>query len=456
MTGPGGRSRSASESWTPVTLSRPPAPLSPIPWFHVLQGPRPLVWLVEGSQLFELEPSDVSLLASGDDAALAELRRLALGGPRTSDPQPVTEEPRAVSLALAQSCNLSCSYCYADRGRFGGSARRMPADVAVRAVDALVAGAGGRPVTLGFIGGEVLLHRRTLHEVVRYATDRAESAGVAIRFSITTNGTLATAEDIDLFREHAFTVTVSVDGGPTVNDRHRRWKGGAGSFDGALAALGALIAEPGLAKVVARATVARDDLRVHERVEALADAGFGQIGVSPLRTGPDHALRIQSQDWIPFLGEMVRAAEHEVDRLRAGAAPRFANLAAALWEIHSGSTRSLPCGSASTYVAVGADGDYWSCHRTVDNSRYRLGDVTGGLSLAARQEFLEGRGVDSQEPCRRCWARYLCGGGCHAEVDEVGREGCDYVRGWLEHCIGVYAECAAEFPSVLGAIGARA
>lgn len=445
-------------TWASVTLSaRRPAPVTTtVPWFHLLGGTRPLVWLVDGSQLFELEPADAAALAAGDERALDELRRLALAGPRTKSPAAIRDHPQAVSLALAQSCNLSCAYCYADSGRFGGAARRMPAEVAVRAVDALIAGAAGQPVTLGFIGGEVLLHRRALHDVVRYAHDRADAAGVRIRFSITTNGTLVTAADVDLFRDHAFTVTVSVDGGPAVNDRHRHRAGGGGSFDRVRAGVAPLLAVPGRAKVVARATVARDDLRVHERIEALAEVGFRQVGVSPLRTGPDPTLRFRPEDWKPFLAEMVRAAEHEVDRLRSGQPSRFGNLSVAIREIHAGSARSLPCGSATNYVAVGADGDYWTCHRTVDNARYRLGDVTDGLSLAARQAFLDGRAVDSQEPCRGCWARYLCGGGCHAEVDELGREGCDYVRGWLEHCIGVYANCLADFPSLLHAVGAVA
>ncbi len=447
-------SAASPTAWTPVALSPAPPRAQPPPWFHLLDGRRPLVWLVDGSQLFDVEPSYAMRLASGDEDALAQLRPIARGT-RADTTEPIRDQPLAVSLALAQSCNLSCSYCYADGGRFGGGARAMPADVARRAVDNLLAGAQGQPVTLGFIGGEVLLQRRLLHDIVRYAHSRAQARGVPLRFSITTNGTLVTADDVRLFREHAFTVTVSVDGGRDVNDRHRRSRRG-GSFQRVLEAVGGLLAEPGAAKICARATVARDDLRVHERIEALADVGFREVGVSPLRTGPDPALRFQAEDWKPFLAEMVRAADTEVDRLRRGSAARFTNLALAMREIHQGSARTLPCGSAASYVAVGAEGDYWTCHRTVDDPRYRLGDVKLGLSLPARQRFLERRGVDSQEPCRSCWARYLCGGGCHAEVDEVGREGCDYVRGWLDHCIRTYAECQDRFPDVLVAMGVPA
>jgi len=420
-------------------------------WYHLVPGERPLVWLVGGSQLFEVARSDFDDLVAGDRAAIASLGEVVVPGPAWPETPP--GPPTAISLALAQSCNLSCSYCYADAGQFGGSARRMPVEVARRAVDTLVEGAGGRRVTLGFIGGEVLLHREALHAVVAYAEARAGAAGVPIAFSITTNGTLVTPADVALFRSHPFAVTVSLDGGRDANDAHRRSRRGEGSFDRAVAGVADLLADPGRARVAARATVGRHDLAVHERVEALAAVGFTEVGVSPLRTGPDRDARFTPADWAPFLTEMVRAADAEVDRVAAGHPARFTNLSTGLREIHRGSARPLPCGSARSYVAVGADGDFWTCHRTVDQPGYRLGDVAEGLSTTARQAFLDRRQVDTQEPCRSCWARYLCGGGCHAEVDEVGREGCDHIRGWLDHCISLYAECQASHPEILRSMG---
>ncbi len=444
-----------SDRWTPVTLGvrhgEDPGGSGEPPWFHLVPGTRPLAWLVGGSQLFEVTQSDFDRLAAGDAALVAALSDMAVAGP--TGPASPPEPPTAVSLALAQSCNLSCSYCYADSGQFGGPARRMPVDVARRAVDNLVEGADGRRVTLGFIGGEVLLHREALHDVVAYAEDRAGAAGIPIGFSITTNGTLVTPADVALFRSHSFAVTVSLDGGAGVNDAHRRSRRGGGSFERAVAGVAELLADPGLAKVAARSTVTRHDLTVQERVEALGAVGFAEVGVSPLRTGPDRQARFAATDWAPFLAEMVRAADAEMERIAAGHPPRFTNLSTGLREIHRGSARPLPCGSALSYVAVGADGDYWTCHRTVDNPAYRLGDLDEGLSATARQSFLDRRQVDATEPCRSCWARYLCGGGCHAEVDEVGREGCDYIRGWLEHCISLYAECQARRPELLRAMG---
>ena len=58
----------------------------------------------------------------------------------------------------------------------------------------------------------------------------------------------------------------------------------------------------------------------------------------------------------------------------------------------------------------------------------------------ARQQVLDSKFVDKNKPCSDCWARYLCGGGCYHEVQQRGRPGCDYIRGWLMFCLQAYSE----------------
>jgi uncharacterized protein len=268
---------------------------------------------------------------------------------------------------------------------------------------------------------------------------------------VTTNATLLRDEDLALLRENEFAVSVSLDGNAEVHDRHRPRRDGGGSHAVALAAIAPLLADPGRARVVARATVTRDDLRVAERIAPLADAGFLEIGVSPARTGPKPSLLLRPEDWAPFLHQMIRAARLELDdfRRRGGVgALRFSNLAIALKQIHRGAARPLPFGAAQSYVSVSADGGYYTCHRTVGQTSFALGDLETGPVEAARRSFLAQRQVDRQEPCRACWARYLCGGGCHAEVAIAGREGCDFIRGWLEFCLVAYNEARDEFPNL--------
>jgi uncharacterized protein len=413
-------------------------------WFHLLRDKEPAVFLTGGSMLFDIEQDFFEALARAEPAALTELRGLATPPPEEPDAlAPIA----ALSLNIAQSCNLACTYCYADEGRFGGRSRMMERPVAFAAIDRLLAQARGR-ATIGFIGGEPFLNRPLLHGAVAYAKQVAAIESVDVGFSVTTNATLLRDDDIALLRDEAFTVTVSLDGAPPQNV-HRKDRRGRDSTTATLAAIDPLLARPGRARLSARATLTRGDLDVAGRLEWLSAAGFGQIGVSPTRTGPKPELQLGENDWAELLERIIEAANVELDRIFVGLPPRFSNLWAALGAIHSGAARTLPCGSAATYLSVDVDGAFASCHRTVGQQAFRMGSVGEGFDADSRRQFVTARSVDRQEPCRVCWARYLCGGGCHAEVTAAGRAGCDYIRGWLDYCLRAYRTVSDRRPELL-------
>jgi uncharacterized protein len=406
--------------------------------------------MVAGSRLFGVEREFFAALKAGRVEAEQELLEASGKVVPAPDFTGSLPAPAAISLNIAQSCNLSCTYCYADEGRFQGAPQFMTVEVALQAIDRLIDGAAGRRVTVGFIGGEPFLNREVMYRSVEYARERAQARGCTVGFSVATNGTLLKANDVRLLRENGFAVSVSLDGSAELNDRHRRARHQESGFQKAIESLRPLLQNPGKARIAARATITRDDLRVAERVAALAEAGFAEVGVSPLRTGPDSTLVLRGEDWGVLLNEMMRAAEDEWRRLQPGAGFRFSNLAIALKQLHAGSAKPLPCGSAANYVSVSAQGGYFTCHRTIDDQRFALGSTETGVSQAGRESFLNARHVDRQEPCRSCWARYLCGGGCHAEVLSAGRSGCDYIRGWLEYCLQFYDRVLQERPDLLG------
>jgi len=421
---------------------------APAPRMRLLPGDPPLVFVVEDSRLFAVEPELFESLLLDDELTQAPSLKVEVPVAISAGQEFPLPPATAISLNLAHSCNLSCSYCYADEGRFGGRSTMMSLATAQAAIDRLLESAPGQRVTVGFIGGEPFLNRQVLYRAVEYALDRAPRFGSAVRFSVTTNATLLTEEDLDFLRKHSFALSVSLDGAADVNDRNRRTRNGASGFDLAVRALEPLLRHQGKARIAARTTITRQDLRVTEHIEALLAVGFREVGVSPLRTSPAPGMALVGEDWAVYLQEMVRAAEAERRRLQAGGDLQFSNLAIALKQLHSGYCKPLPCGSAASYVSVSARGEYFTCHRTVDNPQFTLGNTVTGLSDASRQDFLRSRHVDLQQPCRSCWARYLCGGGCHAEVLSSGRSGCDYIRGWLEYCLRFYDRALREFPAL--------
>jgi uncharacterized protein len=424
------------------------------------------LFVVDGSRLYDV-PADPSGradqgLASRIDAAMADgrmaelLGRLGLGGPARIDDTPLRPPGiHALSLAVAQACNLGCTYCYAQQGEFGGAAKTMPLEVARTAVDQLIGGASpGTRLNLAFLGGEPLANRPVVQAATRHAVARARDRGLSLTLSITTNGTLLTEADADFFEEHGFAVTVSLDGPREAHDALRPFKDGRGSFDRVMERLAPLFARQRRMQVSARVTVTPANLDLRRTLDSFVAAGFHSVGFSPLLSSPTGAGEMAAADLERMLGAMIDCGREFERRALQGERYPFANLVNALREIARGTHRPYPCGAGAGYLGVSADGDLAACHRFVGDVEGAMGTLGSGVDLDRQATWLARRHVHRQEPCRGCWARYLCGGGCHHEVIHRGRPACDYIRGWLHYCIEVYLRLSAAHAAPWGEGGA--
>jgi uncharacterized protein len=421
-----------------IAASRPRSPQA-----HVLRGENGShLFLPNGSRLFDVADDLVdeveAAIESGTVAAL--LDRLRLAETHYVDDTPI--EPPAVhalSLAVAQACNLACSYCYAEQGTFGGAARSMPLEVAERSIDLLVGGAApGARLNLAFLGGEPLVNRAVLRAATRRAVELAAERGASITFSITTNGTLVTEEDGEFFEEHGFAVTISLDGPREAHDALRPFRGGRSSYDVVMRNVAPLLARQQRMQVSVRVTVTPSNLMVRRTLDELVAAGFHSVGFSAMLSSPTGQGELQHDDLETLLGEMIDCGREFERQARAARRYPFANMVNALREIGRGTHRPYPCGAGAGYLGVSAEGDLSACHRFVGDPEGEMGSVFGGVDGGRQIKWLTERHVHRQEPCNECWARYLCGGGCHHEVIHRGRPACDYIRGWLHYCLEAY------------------
>jgi uncharacterized protein len=414
------------------------------------------VLVPDGNRIFDIDSEKTRALVAVQDGPpeweLESLSRLGFNPLGLIDDEPVANPPvRALSLAVAQKCNLGCSYCYAQGGDFGGPSRAMPLETALRAVDLLFREAQpGDRVNLAFMGGEPLIARVVIQEATRLAERLATQKDVVATFSITTNGTLVTPSDADFFETHGFAVTVSLDGVGQVHDSLRPFKGGAGSFDRIMKRITPLLAMQHRMQVSARVTVTPSNLALRDTLDQFVDAGFHSVGFSPLLRSPSGAGEMDHKHLELMLGQMVECGEEFERHIVAGDRYPFSNMVNAMREIHRGTHRPYPCGAGAGYMGVSAAGEVSACHRFVGDEDGAMGDVNTGVNREKQRTWLTERHVHRQEPCKSCWARYMCGGGCHHEVISRGRPACDYIRGWLHYCLSAYSRLLAASPDYFG------
>ncbi len=400
------------------------------------------LFVADRSQLFDADPVLYSLLDNARDAdeITARLRDAGLDQPPAIDDEALVNPPlHALSLAVAQKCNLGCSYCYAQQGDFGGAAKNMSEAVAFQAVDLLVDRAEPEArLNVAYLGGEPLVNRAVLQATTRRAAQRAAARGVGITFSITTNGTLLQPADGDFFEEFGFAVTISLDGPKVAHDALRPFKGGGGSYDRIMANVRPLLAQQRRMQVAARVTVTPENLMLRQTLDQFLAEGFHSVGFSPMLSAPGGQGEMQPEHLEIMLAGMIDCGREYERRALAGERYHFANMANAMKEIAKGTHRPYPCGAGAGYLGVSAQGELSACHRFVGDEAGTMGSLDNGLDRERQAVWLSERHVHRQEPCQSCWARYLCGGGCHHEVIQRGRPACDYIRGWLHFCLEVY------------------
>ncbi|MGH8921735.1 MAG: radical SAM protein, partial [Actinomycetes bacterium] len=341
------------------------------------------VFVADGSRIYDLPddvlPGALAHVLSGNDAI-----------PRRIDGHPLPPPPlSAISLNVLQACNMSCGYCYADEGRFGGPARAMRSETARAAVDRLLAEAApGADVVVGFMGGEPLLARDLVHEITYYATQAAAAVGRRVRFALTTNLTTVTPQDARLFAEHPFTVSVSVDGDRSQHDAVRRMHSGASAYAQMVKGLDVLRRHGRPRHLSARVTVTPRTGRLLPVLEHGIGLGFDEVGFAAVLVSPDPELAFPPEKFSTLLAHVVECGEMALAELTAGRRFPFGNFETAMHQIHRGSHRPYPCGAGAGYLSAGADGDLFACHRLVDDPDFAMGSVQDGPDHDARARHL--------------------------------------------------------------------
>ena len=129
---------------------------------------------------------------------------------------------KAMCLHVAHDCNLSCKYCFANKGDYQGPKGLMSLEVGKKAIDFVIKSSGNRKnIEIDFFGGEPLMNFDTTCKILEYASEEGAKHGKNFRFTITTNGILLDSEKLEYINKNMSNIVLSVDGRRDVHDNMR-------------------------------------------------------------------------------------------------------------------------------------------------------------------------------------------------------------------------------------------
>ncbi len=391
------------------------------------------------------------------DSELAAMHRVHDALDRLDAPQPLTNDPTAVTrlnIGNTYHCNMGCTYCYNELDIKDRKGSEVPAgmsrETARATVDALIAQSGEeRTLSMIFIGGEPLLERPVLVETIDYAREQAAAHGKKMNVSVYTNGTMMNPAILQWADDNQVSLVVSLDGPPVLNNRRIYLNSKAPTSAAVLRNMKRLVRDSGqeLLRVRAVATEGANLVALHKY---FLDLGFNEIHVQPMydESGIDSVTESDALGLLEWYRENLLAGnvisvlpfEGFLERLM------WRGKAVASW---------YPCSAGRSALGVGPDGKVYPCHHFLEEQDFELGNVRKGLPIVEiRKPFFQR--VDEREPCNSCWAKHACGGECYHRAHAAGAgytgvlpETCRSRKSMIGLTIELFAELAQRRPDVL-------
>ncbi len=353
------------------------------------------------------------------EGVIGEIEELADGGslwsPPAGSPSPGDPVVKALCLNVAHACNLTCRYCFAGKGEYGGEKALMSAETGKAAVDFLAETAGERRhAEIDYFGGEPLLNFPAIKEITSYARKKGEERGLQFRFTLTTNGLLLDRETREYLEREGFSVVLSLDGRPEVHNRMRSFPGGGESYDAVLHRLRQFV-RGWKGGYYLRGTFTGFNPDFYHDVVHLYRQGFRCISLEPAVSSPHENWALEESHLPRLLEQYQKLADFYLERALHGDPFYFFHFEVDLEGGPCLYKRLSGCGAGDEYLAVTPGGELYPCHQLVGKPGFVMGNVhrPGDISYPLPEERFPPSGP-RRGPCRACWARYHCGGGCRA------------------------------------------
>jgi radical SAM protein with 4Fe4S-binding SPASM domain len=128
------------------------------------------------------------------------------------------------------------------------------------------------------------------------------------------------------------------------------------------------------------------------------------------------------------------------------------------YRIKDRTIQTYRCGAGKSGAYVDTNGRLYACAHFIGKSGWDIGHIDTGFDEDRRRKFAS-LTVDTREPCRSCFARYVCGGGCYyqavlanGDISRPDEVKCELIRFLTRLAIRLVETLRIEHPQVLAAL----
>ncbi len=358
-------------------------------------------------QVAELDPSVWEALdADSSVEAKSELKQWNDERDAAVTDGHVASKIRQLTINVAQICNLKCTYCAAGGdGTYGTKTAKIDVTKATEQLDMLLHDVkNGESFQVNFLGGEPLIYPQAIDSIARHARLATAGRNINLYFSITTNGTLITAANAELLAKLKMNVTISMDGDPETNDKHRPTAGGRGSSKLTLRGISELFkVKDRLGSVAVHSVFGSHNTNVVAAYTYMKQFAWDGINLGYAAGADDDVVSPKYVDGMFEVAKLAWDENGEAGLRRITQFDHFFRILDGQQRIHN------YCGAGKSLLQVDTDGRFTTCNWWVNDKEEQVGEDLN-LNHEALKQFA--KPLIELNNCGNCWAKHMCGGGC--------------------------------------------
>lgn len=344
---------------------------------------------------------------------------------RTNYNEEFTEINPQLQLCLSMSCNLSCKYCAFRKRDADKKIKTMSIDTAIKAINLFfkILPHNQKYARIDFgVSGEPFIMER-YHEILKkYIRKMCNKYKKIVWAGANMTNGLIYDPDV-MIKKIGNPMDISIDGRKKDHDKFRVYKAGKKStYDDLLKLIKR--ANENTINIGTCSVITSDTLNIKDNFKHLFDLGIRSsiyMKVVNARHSEKYSLNKKNlqkfkksyQDFIEFL---LKQPDNNLIQYLNVINPedfffRF------FYKILNRSSLRYRCNAGKSGLYVDTDGRLYPCAHFVGIAGQEIGTVYKGIEKKGRNLFINQK-VNQRTPCKNCWAKYFCGGGC-------------YYQGWL-------------------------
>ncbi len=364
-----------------------------------------------------------------------------------------------ISLIPTLGCNMNCKYCYSGRKKEN---RTMPSNIIYDAIDYFCNNFSFSFCRVDFVsGGEPLYDTELLINMVDILSNTLDKHGKNALFWLCTNGLLLNKQILQYLDSKHFNLGVSIDGPEDIHDANRVDLGGNGTYK----------------KVVNKVLEIKDDEALSRNIKNLWNCAVitsstrslvdimnnsYQLGFQNLQMkiawSNNNLIRLSDEKTIQLYDELTNYLFLLIEQKRLEEFLSICNENDTYGKIllrviiQSGVTRR--CNAGVNKFSISPEGKLYPCDSFLGIEEYCIGNIYDGLN-ETYNDFSRKRN-DNIKKCKRCWAKYLCGGDCfyHAYLNNDSPwvpddRVCNVMKEIAKMCISLVVDSYRSFPQVM-------